>query len=293
MEQAIVVAGPTASGKTKYAVSLAQELNGEIINFDSLQVYKDLKILTAYPAKEEQNLVKHKLFGYLNYNEKTNVASWAKLASIEIKEIFLRKKTPILTGGTGLYINTLINGISELPEVSDQTRHKAEELAKINYDLLCKTVYQNDKTLESIITRDKNRQMIRAYEILLETGKSISAFYAAPKKKFISNVDFEFRLINIDRKKLYERISLRFNHMLKNGAIEEVENLLQKMNSDNLKKFPIFNAIGAKEISLFLKGRYSFEKMKEIACQNSRRYAKRQITWFKYQIPKNCAIKIQ
>ncbi|MDR0744546.1 MAG: tRNA (adenosine(37)-N6)-dimethylallyltransferase MiaA [Holosporales bacterium] len=284
MKKAIVIIGPTASGKTKYAINLAKELDGEIINFDSLQIYKDLKILTAHPSEEDQNLIKHKLFGYRNYNEKTDAASWARLAAAAINETFAEKKIPILTGGTGFYINTLINGISYLPQISEENRTKAIELSKTNYEQLCSIVYQNSESLKEIITRDKHRQMIRAYEVLIETGKSILEFFKEPKKKFISNVNFEIHLMKIDRDELYKRIEIRFENMLKNGAIEEVQNLIKKIGENNINNFPIFNAIGAKEILLYLTRSYCLEQMKKLACIRARHYAKRQITWLNHQL---------
>ncbi|GHT88665.1 tRNA dimethylallyltransferase [Alphaproteobacteria bacterium] len=295
MRKAIVVAGPTASGKTKYAINLSQILDGIIINFDSIQIYNDLKILTAFPSEQDMKSVPHKLFGYMNAMKKTNATDWAKLAAEEIEKALEIGKKPILVGGTGFYINTLINGINDLPKISKSTREMTEILANENYENLCKIVYKNDQRLEKIITRDKHRQMLRAYEILQETGSSILEFYLKNKRNFIKNIDFEFHLLDIPRCELYKRINLRFENMLKNGAIEEVRQLLQKCENnsyDFIKNLPIFGAIGAKEIVLFLNNKCSFEEMICIASQKSRHYAKRQMTWFRNKIPENFKLKL-
>lgn len=290
MRKIQIIAGPTASGKTAYAINKALEIGGEIVNCDSLQVYKDLKILTAYPTPDELSMVNHRAFGYLEYNEKTTSVDWAKVVSNEIEEIFQNGKIPVIVGGTGLYINSLVNGISPLPEVSERNREISTNFAKEDFEELCKKVYELDPELINLILPENHRQMIRAYEIFLETGKSIRYFYSLPKIKFIDNVDFEITVIDIDRNKLYEKINLRFDMMLENGAIEEVEELLNIINNPDkdeiFKNYPIFKAIGSKEIAKYLDGDISYEKMKELSKTASRQYAKRQITWFKHQVPK-------
>ena len=288
MNKIKVIVGATATGKTKRAIEFAKTCDGEIINCDSMQVYKDLNILTAFPSSAEMSEIKHKLFGYLDYTQKTSAVEWAKLASSEIKQTLAIGKKPVIVGGTGLYIKTLVDGISPVPEISQNNREHAQELANQNFGELCQKVYKFDGELENLMPRSMHHQLIRAYEIMLETGRSIREFWTLPRIKFIENVDFEFEMINCERKELYERIATRFDNMLKNGALTEVQNLLQKINNRNRKvvfeKYPIFRTIGAKEITLFLDGRYSFDEMRETAIKNSRHYAKRQITWFKNQL---------
>ena len=283
-----VIVGATASGKTKRALDVAKFCNGEIINCDSLQVYNELKILTASPTEEEMSMVKHKLFGYLNYDQKTSSVDWAKLAANEIQETISSGKTPIIVGGTGLYIKTLIEGVSPMPTISAKNRQKAGEMSDQNFNGMCEELYALDPNLRNILPKSMHHQLVRAYEILLETGKSIRYFWSFPKMKFIQNIDFEIEVIHCERTILYERIARRFEQMLHDGAIDEVRNLLSKITITNrteiFTKFPIFKAIGAKEITMFLDGIYTFEQMKELSIKNSRHYAKRQITWFKHQI---------
>lgn len=288
LRKVFIITGPTASGKTKLALGKAKELDGIVINCDSLQVYKDLKLLTAFPSQEEQKVCTHKLFGYLNYDEKISGVDWAKSASEEIEQAFLNKKTPIIVGGTGFYINILINGISPIPSINPKNREIANDFAISNFEKMQKELYKLDPKLEHIFPKEKHHQLIRAYEVFLETGKSISEFLSLPKISFIKDVEFEIINISIDRKELYKNIEMRFDKMLQMGAIEEVRSLLDKINiSDRdliFKQFPIFKAIGAKEITHYSDGNMSFSEMREIAILNSRHYAKRQITWFKNQL---------
>lgn len=287
MRNVLVITGPTASGKTKLALEKAKELNGVIINCDSLQVYKDLKILTAFPSDEVLSQVSHKLFGYLNFDEKISAVEWAKSASEEIEKAFSIGKLPIITGGTGFYINILMNGISPLPQVSIKNRETANQLALSNFENLCNDLYKLDPKLRDILSKEKHHQLIRAYEIFLETGKSIMEFLNLPKVNFIKDVNFKIIKLLPERKELYKNIELRFNKMLQDGAIEEVKRLLNKINisdRNELFQYTIFKAIGAKEITFYLDGFMNFSQMRENALLSSRHYAKRQITWFRNQL---------
>lgn len=289
MNKILVITGPTASGKTALAIEKAQKLNGVIINYDSLQVYRDLQILTAYPTNTELSSATHKLFGYLKYSDNISVVDWVKSAVVEINDAWNTGKLPILVGGTGMYIEILIRGISPLPDIPPEIRSKAIELANNNFEKLCNDVYKFDSKLQDIIKPENHHQMIRAWEVQNASNKSILYFYSLPKQKFI-NTEFEFININVDREILYSKINKRFDIMIENGAIDEVKELLQKFNTrDNIsnhetlfKKYNIFKAIGAKEIVMYLSNKMSYSNMIELSKQHSRNYAKRQITWFKY-----------
>lgn len=285
MNKVLVITGPTASGKTALAIEKANILNGVIINYDSLQVYKDLPILTAYPTQEEINSAPHKLFGYLEYKDNISVVDWAELAALKIRETLDNGKLPILVGGTGMYIDILIHGISPLPNISQEIRSKAIELSNNNFGELCNDVYKFDPKVKYIIKPENHHQMIRAWEVQNASNKSIYYFYSLPKQMFI-NAEFEFININIDRELLYNKINKRFDIMIQNGAIDEVELLMKKFNTSNyeslFKQYNIFKAIGAKEIVKYLNNEISYNNMIELSKQYSRNYAKRQITWFKY-----------
>ncbi|MDR1609552.1 MAG: tRNA (adenosine(37)-N6)-dimethylallyltransferase MiaA [Holosporales bacterium] len=288
MRKVMIIAGPTASGKTARAIETALERNGEIINCDSLQVYNCLKTLTAFPTDEDMKLAPHRLFGYLGYGDKSSVVTWATLASRAVEDVLKHNRLPIIVGGTGLYVDTLVNGISPLPEVSRDVR---ERVASMNYDELCAELYMADPSLIGVITKQQHHQMLRAYAIHLETGKSILHFRSLPKKVFLSDVEYEYDVMKCDRSKLYERINARFDRMLDAGAVDEVRCFLGTIGyhrhdrSTLFKRYRIFNAIGAKEITMYLDGEVSFEKMKEMATLNLRHYAKRQVTWFRHHAP--------
>ncbi|MBQ3946771.1 MAG: hypothetical protein II670_14375, partial [Alphaproteobacteria bacterium] len=248
------------------------EAGGRVALYD----YRDLA--------DPYNVVKHCDF-------ETSSVDWAKLAAGAIQETIGSGKIPIIVGGTGLYVKTLIEGVSPMPIISAKNRQKAEELSVYDFSAMCEELYSFDPNLRHMLPQSMHHQLIRAYEIFLETGKSIRYFWSLPKMQFIQNVDFEIEVIHCERTILYERIAHRFEQMLYNGAIDEVRNLLSKITIKTHKEifmtFPIFKAIGAKEITMFLNGIYTFEQMKETSIKNSRHYAKRQITWFKHQI-KHC-----
>jgi tRNA dimethylallyltransferase len=265
--------GPTASGKSE----IAMKHGGVIINADSQQVYSDIPILTSQPTDMDRSLVKHKLYGFLKYNEQINAVKWCEMATKIIENSIKEEKTPVVVGGTGLYIKCLTEGISELPAVPSKIREEAVSLASMNYEKLCEVVYKNDKHLRKTITPDKHRQMIRAYEILLTSGKSIRFFFEQPKIQFLKNVEYETTIIRVERQELYRRINERCKIMLNNGAIEEVMALLSKTGPK--RDYPIFKAIGVLEICSYIDGKNSLEETLENIRRNTRRYAKRQLTW--------------
>jgi tRNA dimethylallyltransferase len=284
MKKVIIIAGATASGKTKFAIDLALSIAGEIINCDSLQIYDSLKILTAYPAPSELSIVNHKLFGYMHYDQRSTAVDWAKRAARAVEDTFWEGKVPLIVGGTGLYIDTLVNGISRMPVVNSETRKAVDKLAKENFSELCARLYATDKRLEHVIPPQNHRQIVRAYEVFVETGESILSFMASPPLQFLKDIQYECHIVECERRALYERISRRFEKMLQSGAIEEVEQLLKQIGpykNEIVDDFPVFKAIGAREIAAYLRGDISFENMKTTAITNIRHYAKRQITWFK------------
>ncbi len=276
------IVGPTASGKSQMALKLASENSGVILNADSLQVYNSLPILTSQPTVQDKEIAPHELYGICEFYEQMNAMKWAKIATDTINKVWSNNKQPIIVGGTGMYIKCLTEGISELPEVSKEVRNEAVILAQTNYQKLCEIVYANDESIRNVIKPDNNRQMIRAYEILKQSGLSIKSFFDRPKHHFLTDVEYEFTLLCADRKLLYKRINNRFVQMLHKGAIDEVRKLLQQTQGS--KDYPIFQAIGVSEICDYLNGRYNFDEMVQKACMNTRRYAKRQITWFKNQL---------
>jgi tRNA dimethylallyltransferase len=265
--------GPTASGKSE----TAKKHGGTIINADSQQVYEDIPILTSQPTAEDRSLIKHELYGFLKYNERINAVKWCEMAAKIIEKAIKERSHPIVVGGTGMYIKCLTDGISKLPDVPSEVRQETVNLASTKYKKLCETVYKSDDSLRKTITPDKHRQMLRAYEILLTSGKSIQFFFEQPKLQFLRNVEYETMIINVERQELYRRINERCKSMLKNGAIDEVKSLISK--TDQRRSYPIFKAIGVLEICLYIDGKSNLEETFEKISRNTRRYAKRQMTW--------------
>lgn len=277
-----VIVGPTASGKSEKALDIANKYDSVIINADSLQVYEDLPILTAQPDATQRKSIPHEMYGIIPFHQKMDAQRWANEASHIIKKALNEHKTPIIVGGTGMYIKCLVDGISELPHIDENIRQTAIELSQKNYAKLCKIVYESDTKLQNLINPAQNRQMIRAYEILLQTGQSIRIFFEKPKRQFLNNVNYQFMMPTFERPLLYENINKRFEKMIESGALEEVSLLLEKTSGET--NYSVFQAIGALEIVAYLNNELTLEQTIELSSLRSRRYAKRQITWFKNQI---------
>jgi len=271
-QRIVVISGPTASKKSALALDLAQNKDIAIINADSLQIYAGLPILSSQPTQDEQKQVEHFLYSHLKPHESCSVALWLNLVK-EIVEKIADKKLPVIVGGSGMYISKLIEGISEIPEISNANKDKARQL----YEELGHDEFKKFTNGQAI---DKQR-LIREYEVFLQSGKAIS-FWQNNHKKILPNSEFLHINLNPPREKLYQNCNLRFEIMLKNGALEEVKNLANQGISDDL---PITKTIGFYEIRDFLDGKISEEKMLEIASQKTRNYAKRQLTWFRHQLP--------
>lgn len=258
-----VIAGPTASGKSGIAIHLAKRYNGEIINADSLQVYTDLKVLSARPDEREMADIKHHLYGYLDSNATCSVSEWLN----KVQEILPTIEQPIFVGGTGFYINALTEGISPIPDVDPVIRQRVREMDMNEVVSLVKDCIAVDP-----------QRLRRALEVQLTTGKPLSYFQKQPKVKYVEG-DFQVFFLNPCRDILYQRCNQRFIQMIEQGAIEEVNHLLQKGASGGVLK-----AIGVTEITAYLKGKMSYEEMVLKAQQATRQYAKRQVTWFRHQL---------
>jgi tRNA dimethylallyltransferase len=277
VKKIIAIVGPTGVGKSELAVFLGEKLNGEIINFDSLQFYKELNIGTAKPGEEERKRVPHHLYDLLELDEEFNAAKFVEIADNLIKEIWGRGKIPILVGGTGLYLRAFEYGLfpMEVPKEIRETLRK-----RANQDL--SSLYEELKRLDpeyaqKISPKDKVR-ITRALEVIYASGKPISYFHK--ENPFFGKKRYNLIKIGLilPRKELYEKINLRVIKMIEKGWIEEVKKLLEKGYSPELKTF---KAIGYKYIIQYLQGKLSLEKAIELIQRDTRRYAKRQLTWFK------------
>lgn len=278
MSKIIVISGPTASGKSNLALNLAKNKDIAIINGDSLQIYEGLPILSAQPSADEQKLVDHFLYSYLDYNQNSSVVNWLNLVKETIADIRNNNKIPVIVGGSGMYISKLFDGISPIPEIDPKIRNLAREL----YDEMGHNKFKSNLVqLGGDDAIDKQR-LIRSYEVLKQTNKAISWWQNKPLNNIFSDENFLHINLEPNRESLYNNCNLRFREMLQNGAIEEVQLLLKRQINDD---YPIFKTLGFGQIKQFLKQEISQEKMIEIATQKTRNYAKRQLTWFRHQLP--------
>ena len=280
-KRVILLAGPTASGKSKLAVKIAKYLDGEIINADSMQVYKEIKILTARPKKIDQKKIKHHLYGTQSLKKEFTSGKWLKYANKKIIEIRKRNKIPIFVGGTGLYFKSLTDGLTKIPNIPIKFRNKIRNLQnKIGQEKFYNRLIKLDPKINSYARSNDVQRSIRAYEIKKYTKLSILDWFKKTKKIFYQD---EFVKIYIDfpRQQLLSRISKRIDHMFKEKVINEVINF----NRLKVKKDKSANrVIGIQEITLYLKGISKIKDTKEKILIKTRQYAKRQTTWARGQM---------
>ena len=273
-----VITGPTALGKSKFSIDLAKKINGIIINSDSMQVYKNLNILTARPTKEEMNNIDHYLYGYVDGILRYNVKKWCKDASKIIEQSFEKNVTPILVGGTGLYINTLINGIIDIPSISEEIKIESEKiLTNFGKNFLINQIKNIDPDSLNEINLNDTVRLRKIWEVFESSGVKLSEWKLNTNKKFLKNYNFKIILFLPDREKNYKIVNSRFIKMINEGALEEVKSLL----SSNLdQSLPIMRAHGVREIKKFLDNEVTLEDCITKGQQVTRNYVKRQHTWW-------------
>ena len=272
----ILISGPTASGKSNFAVKIAKKINGEIINADSMQVYKQLKILTARPNKEIQKNIKHHLYGVIDLNKNFSTGQWLKVVIKKIKEIKKRKKIPIIVGGTGLYFQSLIDGLVKIPEISLKFRSKIRLMhKKEGQKVFYKKLLKIDPKVKGKFDPNDTQRTIRAFEIKSSTKISMYEWLDKTKSEF---KDSEFLKLYIDfkREDLIKRISLRTIKMVKEGAINEVKNFIK---SKIKKDLSVNRVIGIDELTQHLDKKIELVQARELISIKTRQYAKRQATW--------------
>tara|TARA_B100001173_G_C15986101_1_gene546792 strand:- start:569 stop:1477 length:909 start_codon:yes stop_codon:yes gene_type:complete len=277
----ILIAGPTSSGKTKFAIQLAKKIKGEIINADSMQVYKELKILTARPTVKDKEKIKHHLFGFKSVKDNFSTGQWLKLVVKKVKEIKKKNKAPILVGGTGLYFKALTDGLVVIPKIPFKIRNKIRQLQKkIGQKQFYKKLINIDPLIKGKIIETDIQRSVRAYEVKFYTKKSIVDWFKNTKPIFLDN---EFIKIYIDfpREDLIKRISKRTSKMFNNGVIKEVESYLKlKVKKDSSSH----KVIGISEIEQFLRNKTEIKDIIEKISIKTRQYAKRQATWARGQM---------
>ena len=272
----ILISGPTASGKSNFAVKIAKKINGEIINADSMQVYKQLKILTARPNKQEQKNIKHHMYGVVDLNKKFSTGQWLKLAIKKIKEIKKRKKIPILVGGTGLYFQSLIDGLVKIPEIPLQFRNKIRLIQKKEgQKKFYKKLLQIDPNVKDKFDSNDTQRAIRAFEIKSFTKVSMYDWLEKTRSEFDDN-EFLKLYIDFKREDLIKRISSRSIKMIKEGAIKEVKKFIKLKIKKDLS---VNRVIGIDELTQCLDKKINLDEAQELISIKTRQYAKRQATW--------------
>ena len=277
----LVIAGPTASGKSGLAFRVAEELNGVVINADSMQVYSDLRVLTARPSADDEARVPHKLYGYLDGADSCTAAAWAARAAEEITNAHSNKQVPIVVGGTGLYLKALIEGLSDIPEVPLEIRQTARRIfLEQGNDALYQSLLEKDPEGAVRLKPKDHQRVLRAWEVVEATGTPLHVWQAKSQPKPLINGPFHTVLFQPPREDLYAACNGRFEVMLEGGALAEVEALLARGLNPAL---PVMKALGVPELAAFVRGETSHEDAVTKAQQHTRNYAKRQDTWFRGQ----------
>jgi tRNA dimethylallyltransferase len=275
----VLIAGPTASGKSALALALAQQIGGVIVNADSAQIYRDLPVLSAAPTEEERKKAEHRLYRVQDGALPCSAADWAQMARAEIADVHASGRTPILVGGTGLYARTLLEGIAPVPAIDADVRARVRETPveenKAKLDKL------DPEAAARLNARDTAR-INRALEVILSTGRTLGEWQAEREGGIAGAVELRPLILLPPRKWLYARCDERFARMIDEGAVAEVEALLARKLNPNL---PVMRGIGVRELSRYLLGENSLDEAVAAGRQATRRYAKRQYTWFAHQPP--------
>ncbi|MBX3550770.1 MAG: tRNA (adenosine(37)-N6)-dimethylallyltransferase MiaA [Xanthobacteraceae bacterium] len=279
----ILVAGPTASGKSALALELAARGDGIVINADSMQVYRDLRIITARPTDDEMSRAPHRLYGHIGAEEIYSAGRWLREAEVEITEARMAGKAAIVIGGTGLYFSALLKGLSAVPEVSAEVRQQIRDLGdtKENKALHALLIARDPRTAAEIRVSDRQR-ILRALEVVEATGRGLAEWREEPGVPVLNSGDYQAIFLETDREALGTRIDARFDKMLAEGTLDEVKALAAR-NLD--PKMPAMKAHGVPWLIKYLNGEMPLEEAAAQGKRDTRQYAKRQETWFRNQLP--------
>jgi tRNA dimethylallyltransferase len=281
--KAVLIAGPTASGKSALALALAQKTGGVIVNTDSMQVYRDLRIITARPTPEEEALIPHRLYGHVDAAVNFSAGHWVADAAAALAEARGQKRLPIFVGGSGLYFKALTRGLSAVPPIAPEVREGVRaRLERDGVEALHAALAQSDPAAaERLKPRDRTR-IARALEVVEATGRSLTDWHREGLPPLLPQGQFRALFLNPDRDELYARIDARFETMLKAGALQEVERLAAR-HLDPL--LPAMKAHGVPALIRHLRGEITLAEAATIGRADTRHYAKRQFTWFRHQLP--------
>jgi tRNA dimethylallyltransferase len=281
---ALILAGPTASGKTALALQLAATHNGVIINADSMQVYAGIPILTAAPTSAEMAQAPHRLFGYLDPATPCSVGIWLEAARIAAYETWQEGKTPIFVGGTGMYIRALMQGISPIPDISDAIRQSVRSMPTETAYAWLQT---HDPEMAAKLEAGDTQRILRACEVLQQTGRSLLHWQSIPPTPPLPDAQLNLYCLTLERELLYRRCNKRLEMMVEQGALKELQQLLERQLPADL---PAMRAVGIPELAQHVRGEWTLDYALEKAQQATRNYAKRQLTWLRNQFPHATAI---
>ena len=275
-KKVILLAGPTGSGKSKLALQLAKKINGDVINADSMQIYKEFFFLTSRPPKNDTNVVNHRLYGFHSVRQKFSTGHWLKMAIKEIMRQWKNNQTPIVVGGTGLYFKALTEGLAKIPDVPNDLRIKIRELhKKIGQKKFYIKLIKLDPIAKRFLSPMDSQRSMRAYEVKKFTNKSLFLLSKETKPKFDKRV-FKKLFIDIPKDLLHKKIDNRVDKMFHEDVVVEVKNFLSMKINKELSSNKI---IGIKEIQNYIQGKATLIKTKELIKLKTRQYAKRQFTW--------------
>jgi len=272
----VLLAGPTASGKSKLAIKLSKILNGEIVNADSMQVYKELKALTSRPSSSDLKKIKHHLYGFVSVKKNFSTGAWLNITIKKIESILKKKKVPILVGGTGLYFKALVDGLAKIPDIPILLREKIRKYhKKIGQEKFYNELLKLDSKVKNFILKSDNQRSIRAYEVKKFTKKSLYDWIKTTKPTFDPNL-FQKFFIHPSKDLLLQQINLRINKMFKQGVKQEVKKFLKlEIHPDSSAN----KVIGIQEIKDYLDKKLTLIEVKSLIQIKTRQYAKRQVTW--------------
>lgn len=282
LQRVLIVCGPTASGKSGLALALAERFDGVLINADSMQVYRDLAVVTARPGEDDLSRAPHRLYGFLDASDKCSAGQWRDLALAEIGDAAAAGRLPIVVGGTGLYLKALMRGLHDLPDVPGQVREALmERLEREGPGALHAELLAADPETASRLAPGDRQRIVRALEVLQHTGRGLADWQRGETDGAPPGLDFHTLLLNPPRADLYAACDTRFETMLESGALDEVR---QFAEINPAADTPLWKAVGVRPLARYLAGEIEKDAMTEQAQRDTRRYAKRQMTWFRNQI---------
>jgi len=282
-DKPVLIAGPTASGKSALALGLAEQLGGMVINTDSMQVYADLRVLTARPTLEEEARVPHRLYGHVDAAVNYSVGSFVSDAAAALAEARAQRRLPIFIGGTGLYFKALTRGLSAVPPIPAEVRENVRaQLERDGVEALHAELARRDPVAAARLKPRDRTRIARALEVVVATGRALTDWHSEGQPPLLAPGEFRALFLAPEREALYARIDARFGAMLKAGALEEVERLAARRLDPLL---PAMKAHGVPPLMKYLKGEITLAEAAEIGRADTRHYAKRQFTWFRHQLP--------